>query len=366
MYDTPDKDFSILSLDAGGTNFVFSAIKNAGQVGKPIHKASNAHNKELCLKGIIDGFQEAASLLKNPPDAISFAFPGPADYPKGVIGPLGNLPAFDSPVALGPMLEEKFKLPVFINNDGDLFAYGEALAGSLPGINKDLEVAGNSKGFHNLIGVTLGTGFGAGFTSHKKLLQGDNSLPLEAWLLPNPLDKNTNIEEAVSIRAIQKNYQSRSQTQEILSPKEIYQIARAEKEGNAEAAKTAYRKFGQALGAAFCTFTSLFDGLIVIGGGLSGAYELFMPSTLEYMRGNYQNNTPRLVQNIYDLEDSNENEAFMTGNEERIPVPGSNAEILYSSEARSGICLSRLGTSEAIAKGAYFYALSELQKLSVP
>ena len=32
-------------------------------------------------------------------------------------------------VALGPMLEEKFRIPVFINNDGDLFAYVEAIAG---------------------------------------------------------------------------------------------------------------------------------------------------------------------------------------------------------------------------------------------
>ncbi len=35
-------------------------------------------------------------------------------------------------MALGPFLEYKFGIPVFINNDGDLFAYGEALGGALP------------------------------------------------------------------------------------------------------------------------------------------------------------------------------------------------------------------------------------------
>jgi glucokinase len=64
--------------------------------------------------------------------AISFAFPGPSDYPRGIIGDLGNLPCFRGGVALGPMLEDTFEIPVFINNDGDLFAYGEAIGGFLP------------------------------------------------------------------------------------------------------------------------------------------------------------------------------------------------------------------------------------------
>ena len=51
--------------------------------------------------------------LKTRPVAISFAFPGPADYPNGIIGNLPNLTAFRGGVALGPMLEEKFQLPVF-------------------------------------------------------------------------------------------------------------------------------------------------------------------------------------------------------------------------------------------------------------
>jgi glucokinase len=49
----------------------------------------------------------------------------------GIIGDLENLPTFKGGVALGPMLEEIFNIPVFINNDGDLFAYGEAIAGLL-------------------------------------------------------------------------------------------------------------------------------------------------------------------------------------------------------------------------------------------
>lgn len=57
-----------------------------------------------------------------------FRFPGPADYPNGIIGGwLPNFPSFRDGVALGPFLQEKFGVPVFINNDGDLFAYAFAL-----------------------------------------------------------------------------------------------------------------------------------------------------------------------------------------------------------------------------------------------
>ena len=73
------------------------------------------------------------------PVAISFAFPGPADYRNGVIGGnLPNFPSFRNGVALGPFLQHHYGIPVFIENDGNLFAYGEALSGALPMINQDV------------------------------------------------------------------------------------------------------------------------------------------------------------------------------------------------------------------------------------
>jgi len=56
-------------------------------------------------------------------------------------------------VALGPMLEERFGIPTFINNDGDLFVYGEAIAGFLPYVNGLLEKAGSPKRYKNLFGT---------------------------------------------------------------------------------------------------------------------------------------------------------------------------------------------------------------------
>ncbi len=126
----------VMTLDAGGTNFVFSAVQAEQEIVDPIGIPADGATLEIVLKKIIQGFNEVKSLLRSTPVAISFCFPGPAEYELGIICDLENLPTFKGGVALGPMLEETFGIPVFINNDGDLFAYGEAIAGLLPDINK--------------------------------------------------------------------------------------------------------------------------------------------------------------------------------------------------------------------------------------
>lgn len=75
-----------------------------------------------------------------------FRIPRPGRLSNGIIGGyLPNFPSFREGVALGPFLEAKFGIPVYINNDGDLFAYGEALGGALPEVNARLEALGSPK-----------------------------------------------------------------------------------------------------------------------------------------------------------------------------------------------------------------------------
>ena len=115
----------VATLDAGGTNFVFGAMQAGEFIVEPLSLPSQAHDLDKCLQTLVDGFSQIFGKLDKKPVAISFAFPGPADYPNGIIGGyLPNFPSFRDGVALGPFLEGKFGVPVFINNDGDLFAYG--------------------------------------------------------------------------------------------------------------------------------------------------------------------------------------------------------------------------------------------------
>lgn len=355
----------VMTLDAGGTNFVFSAVKAGNEIVKPVGLPSHAADLDLCLKNIIKGFETIEKQLSEKPAAISFAFPGPADYENGIIGDLGNLPGFRGGVALGPMLEEHFQMPVFINNDGDLFAYGEAMHGMLPAINEKLRIAGSAKQYHNLIGITLGTGFGGGLVRNNDLIIGDNGAAGEVWLLRNPFNGKTFAEENISARAITNEYYALTGIKSNgMAPLDVFQIAKGQKGGNREAANESFDKFGRALGMALAEIVTIMDAPVVIGGGLSNAWELFFPEMLKEMNGNLVNangsNIPRLVMQIFNLEESSSFEKFAKGEMTRIKVPFSEKEIIYDPKKRIGVGISHLGASKAISLGAYAFAVNSI------
>lgn len=361
----------VMTLDAGGTNFVFGAIQGFEEIVKPIHLPSAADKLDLCLANLRNGFHAVRSHLQErgiAPVAISFAFPGPADYANGIIGDLGNLPAFRGGIALGAMLEDEFGIPVYVNNDGDLYAYGEAIAGFLPWINDKLESAGSNKRYKNIVGLTLGTGFGGGVVNNGELYLGDNCSGIEVWLLSQRYKECCNIEEQISIRAVKRGYAERVgvQFEDAPTPKDIYDIGTGAKEGDKEAALDSFRDMGRSLGDALCNLITVFDGLVVIGGGVSGARDLFVPAMLEEIRSKYTNTNGgqygRLTQKVYYAEDTEAMKEFVSGDVRQIKVPGSDRSIVYDPISRVAVGFSQIGTSKAISIGAYAYALNKIDK----
>jgi glucokinase len=356
----------VLTLDAGGTKFAFSAVQAEREVVEPVTLPSNAHDLKLCLETIVEGFTRVEEKAPAPPVAISFAFPGPADYPGGIIGGLGNLPAFkEGGIALGPLLADRFGIPVFLNNDGDLFAFGEAALGFLPWVNGLLAEGGSPKRFRNLFGATFGTGFGGGIVQDGRLWIGDNSAGGEIWLFRNKLDPQSNIEESVSIRAVRRVYAQEAGIafEEAPEPREIFAIGKGEKPGPRTAAVEAFRRMGEAAGDALASAVTLVDGVVVIGGGLTGAAELFLPALVAEMNGSFETPSgriPRLEVKAFNLEDPAERAAFVKGAAREVVVPGSGRRVTYDPLKRIGVGLSRLGTSRATALGAYAFALTAL------
>ena len=358
----------VLTLDAGGTNFVFSAIQANKEIVEPVRLPAETQELSRSLDVIATGFRSVMELLDEKPVAISFAFPGPADYPNGIIDNVGNLPAFAGGVPLGAWLEKEFGIPVYINNDGDLFVYGEAIAGLLPKVNEMLAEAGSPKRYRTLFGVTLGTGFGGGMVHDGQLFIGDNSNATEVWLLRNKVRPDCFIEDGASIRAVRNSYAKNAgiNPEDAPSPKEIEDIALDKAEGNKAAAIEAYRELGEVVGEALSTVATLYDGLIVMGGGVSYGHRLFMPAVLDAMNGTIQkydgSELDRIVQKVFNLEDADEVAEFLKGGLKNIAMPGSEETVAYDPMKRIGVGVSTLGTSEAVGIGAYAYALNELDR----
>jgi glucokinase len=358
----------VLTLDAGGTNFRFSATQGNQPVVETVTLPSRGDDLERCLANIVEGFSRIRERCPEPPVAISFAFPGPADYPNGIIGDLQHLPAFRGGVALGPFLQERFGVPVFLNNDGDLFVYGEAIAGFLPYVNGLLQKAGNPKRYKNLFGVTLGTGFGGGIVRDGELFAGDNSLAGEIWLLRNKLHPQTRAEDGANIGAVRRVYAEKAgiSLDESPEPKVIFEIGRGEHSGDTAAALEAFRQLGEVVGDAMGQALTLVDGLAVIGGGLSGAAPLFMRALITELNGTYASPTGytvrRLIPEAFNLEEPAQLQRFLAGATRQITVPHSERTMRYDPLPRIGIGISRLGTSDAIAIGAYAFALQKLDR----
>jgi len=357
---------TVLTLDAGGTNFVFSAIRGNQEAVDPITLPAHGDDLDACLAGIVEGFSRVRDAIPEPPVAISFAFPGPADYPAGIIGDLHNLPAFRGGIALGPMLAERFNVPVYINNDGDLFAYGEAIAGLLPRTNDMLDQAGSPKRFSNLIGVTLGTGFGCGIVTNGKLHLGDNSVGAEIWLMRSPAHPSCIAEEDVSIRAVQREYARAAGAPSTadLSAEDIYDIARGTKPGHRQAAEETFVLLAKTLAESLASACTLIDGLVVIGGGLAGAGSIILPKVVEELNGTILkldgSEVPRIVPRAFNLEDPGDVADFVKGQAREITIPGTGRTVAYDPLARTGVGRTVLGTSRAVALGAYAFALDAL------
>lgn len=102
-----------------------------------------------------------------------------------------------------------------------------------------------------------------------------------------------------------------------LEPKELCDIADGKREGDAEAARKAFAEMGEIAGDAMATTITLIDGLIVIGGGITGARKWIMPSLLKELRGKMHTITGeelnRVQMKVYDLDNEDEFKEFAKG-----------------------------------------------------
>ena len=121
---------------------------------------------------------------------------------------------------------------------------------------------------------------------------------------------------------------------------------------------------GEVAGDAIAEACTLIDGLIVIGGGIARAHRWFLPALVSELNGTYiapnGERFRRLIPHAFNLENESEREAFLRGRTKELPVPGSTRTVRFDGLQRTGIGISRLGTSEAIGIGAYAFALSAL------
>ncbi len=147
-----------LGIDIGGTKCAVSVGTDGGQILEKVKFPSETEQgKDAALYGILE---ETGKMLARYPEvqAVGVSCGGPLDSRKGLILSPPNLPGWDE-VPIVRMLEERFSLPAFLQNDADACAIAEWKFGA-------------GKGYDNLVFLTFGTGFGAGLILNGQLYTG--------------------------------------------------------------------------------------------------------------------------------------------------------------------------------------------------
>jgi glucokinase len=241
----------------------------------------------------------------------------------------------------------------------------EGLNEALPEVYAAIKAAGGTKQYKNLLGVTCGTGFGGGVVIDGKLLSGDNGCGGDVWCFRHKDAPQCICEEAVGVRGIKRMYAEYSGTNaDDLTPKDICDIADGVREGDMEAAKATFAKLGEVAANTMAQAVTQCDGIMVMGGGLTGAAKHFVPAMIKEFNGTigrFSGETfPRMQMKVYDLTDMANIGEFVNGASVTVKVPVYGDEIVYDKEKRTGLMISKLGASKAISLGAYTFALAQI------
>lgn len=197
------------------------------------------------------------------PAGIGFAMPGPFDYRNGISQMQQKFPAlFDMSIVseLQPLLDADSSLPMRFLNDATCFAIGEAWLGE-------------GRDAHKVVAVTLGTGFGSAFIEAGVPVVERDDVPGEGclWHLPY-LDGIA--DEYFTTRWFVRHFKAVS-GRETSGAKMVADLAR----GGDSVALGVFERYGKNLGEFLAPWLKKFaTDVVVFGGNISGAYDLFSPS----------------------------------------------------------------------------------------
>ncbi len=147
----------IIGIDLGATN-----IRGGLVVGSNITKmdAKRINNSGTADEVMKDVFSVIDTLADKDVKAIGIGVPSVVDIARGIVYDVQYIPSWKE-VHLKKIIEDRYHIPVLVNNDANCFALGEYYFGK-------------GAGTTNMIGLTIGTGIGAGIIINKKLFAGPN------------------------------------------------------------------------------------------------------------------------------------------------------------------------------------------------
>jgi glucokinase len=242
-----------IGVDIGGTKIQAGVVQEGELLREIRFETSASASKEQILAELT---RQLAPLVTADVAGIGIGVPGLVDEENGIVHNVQNIPSWRE-VHLKQHLASHFDKPVYLTNDANAFAIGE-------------KMYGQGQPYANLIGLALGTGFGAGIIINHQVYSGTLSSAGEFGSVPY-LDKT--IEDYCSGKFFGQRT-GRPGTE---------WHGRAQR-GDAEALAV-YAEFGWHLGQALhIILYALSPQAIFLGGSVSGSFDFFRPGLYESLR----------------------------------------------------------------------------------
>ncbi len=155
-------------VDLGGTNIAVGIVnENYEIVGRGSLKTNMPRPAEAIAEDIGRAVELAvkdAGVTVEDCEWVGIGTPGAVDKDTGIVEYANNLQFYDVPLA--EMVRKYIDKPIYLENDANAAAYGEALAGA-------------GRGVKNLIMLTLGTGVGGGIIIDGRIYGGFSNMGAE-------------------------------------------------------------------------------------------------------------------------------------------------------------------------------------------
>lgn len=158
----------MIGIDLGGTNIKTGVVNDLGEILYKDRIKTNPSRSQLEIirdMGLLARRVIAASGLDaSAVAAIGIGSPGTPDNQAGTVVFAGNLPFRNAPIRAE--IRKIWDLPVYIDNDANVAALAEC-------------VAGGARGTNHSVAITLGTGVGGGVIINKRIYSGFNNAGCE-------------------------------------------------------------------------------------------------------------------------------------------------------------------------------------------
>lgn len=266
-----------LGVDIGGTTINLGLVDGANVLKKvqvPSFPPKASKDDTLLYLG-----DQIEQFLVPGISSIGIGVPSLTDPVKGIVYNAANIPSWDV-VPLKETLEDRFGIPVFVNNDANCYALGAAVT-----------VGGD---FPTVVTVTLGTGTGVGVVVDGKLFNGTHCGVGEIGAIPY---EGADYESFCSKKFF---------TARMLNPRTLSAAAAA----GDETAIGHFREFGRHLGIFLSVVMYAYDAdCIALGGGIAHTFQHFSEALWEALRGAYP--YPAALENLKIIALPNEDTALV-------------------------------------------------------